>query len=188
MPRSSALRRLKRTALQTGSAWRVLQRGDHLSDAGVVVRAWHPEAPQWERQEVRNDDSLVLEIRYGAVSIVLPGDIGSDVESQLADLVPPAPIRILKVPHHGSRSSSSAAFVTALRPTVAVVSAGRDNRFGHPASEVVRRYEASGAEVLNTGDAGAVTVRTDGSGVSIRTQAQRPSRGVSSVPCSVGAR
>ena len=86
------------------------------------------------------------------------------MESQLSDLVPPAPIRFLKVPHHGSRSSSSGAFVAALRPTVVVVSAGRDNRFGHPAPEVVRRYVESGAEVLRTGDVRAVTVRTDGAG------------------------
>ena len=143
-----------------------------LTDSGVVVRVWHPGPPQWERQEVRNDDSLVIEIRYGAVSIVLPGDIGQAVEAQLLETIPPAPFRVLKVPHHGSRSSSSAGFVAALRPAVAVVSAGRNNRFGHLAAEVVLRCKDTGAEVLQTGEVGAVSMCTNGSDVSVATQIQ----------------
>ena len=173
VPRSHRLRLLEKSARQVGTAWRVLQRGDLLTDSGVVVRVWYPETPRWERQEVRNDDSLVIEIRYGAVSIVLPGDIGQAVEAQLLETIPPAPFRVLKVPHHGSRSSSSARFVAALRPAVAVVSAGRNNRFGHPAPEVVLRYEDTGAEVLQTGEVGAVSMCTDGSDVSVATQIQR---------------
>ena len=111
VPRSEPLRALERAASEIGTACRVLQRGDLLTDAGVAVRVWHPEAPQWERQEVRNDDSLVIELRHGDVSVVLPGDIGNAVEAQLLELMAPAPIRILKVPHHGSRSSSSVEFV-----------------------------------------------------------------------------
>ena len=119
---------------------------------------------------MRNDDSLVIELRYGRVSVVLPGDIGRAVEAELSPEVPPAPLRVLKVPHHGSQTSSSAEFIAALRPRVAVVSAGRPNRFGHPAPDVVRRYQDFGVMVLHTGD-GAISLCTDGSSLSLASPA-----------------
>jgi beta-lactamase superfamily II metal-dependent hydrolase len=73
----------------------------------------------------------------------------------------------VKVPHHGSLTSSSEAFVKALQPTVAVVSAGRTNHFGHPAPEVLQRYEAVGAKVFRTDRDGAVFVESDGSSMSV---------------------
>ena len=170
-PNSDLLRRVKATARGVGAAWRTLQAGDALRIGDVQVIAWHPPAPDWERQRVRNDDSLVFEIRHGDVSFVLPGDIGAEVEARLAAVMPPSPRRVLKVPHHGSRMSSSEAFLAALDPAVAVVSAGRDNRFGHPDPAVVRRYETSGALVLRTGRVGAVEVCSDGRRIRVRTAA-----------------
>ena len=69
---------------------------------------------------------------------------------------------MVKVPHHGSLTSSSAAFVDALRPTVAIVSVGRSNHFGHPVPAVLERYRSVGAEIFRTDQDGAVTVVTDG--------------------------
>ena len=66
---------------------------------------------------------------------------------------------VLLVPHHGSRTSSSAPFLAALRPALAIVSAGWRNRFGHPHPEVLARYAAAGVPLLNTASAGAVRVR-----------------------------
>ena len=144
------------------SAWRARTAGERLTAGGAVVRFVHPPPPDWERPRVRNDDSVVLDVRFGDVSVVLPGDIGTAVERELAAAWPPAAIRVLKVPHHGSRSSSSARFLAALDPDLAVVSAGRDSRFGHPHPEVVRRYAAHGARLLLTGEVGAVSLCTDG--------------------------
>jgi competence protein ComEC len=76
---------------------------------------------------------------------------------------------VIKVPHHGSLTSSSAAFLRAVRPAVAVVSAGRANHFGHPATPVLQRYREIGAELFRTDQDGAVTVETDGKGLDIRT-------------------
>jgi beta-lactamase superfamily II metal-dependent hydrolase len=73
------------------------------------------------------------------------------------------------VPHHGSLTSSSPAFVNALKPTIAVISAGRGNHYGHPAPEVLQRYEAVGAQVFRTDLDGAVTLETDGFSVSVST-------------------
>jgi competence protein ComEC len=73
------------------------------------------------------------------------------------------------VPHHGSGSSSSEAFVKALSPQVAVVSVGRSNPFGHPAPAVLDRYRAAGAEVFRTDRDGAVTIETNGRSLNVRT-------------------
>jgi competence protein ComEC len=113
----------------------------------------------------RNDDSLVLVLRHGEVSVLLAGDVERAGESRL----PLAPAMALKVPHHGSRTSSTDAFVSAARPAVAVVSAGYRSRFGHPHPEVVARYARAGALVLRTDRDGAVTLSTDGRRVWVRT-------------------
>jgi competence protein ComEC len=167
VPRDGVLTDLAARADVRGLPWRTVQTGDLLRDGAITVRAWHPPLPDWERQRVRNDDSLVLEIRYADVSIVLPGDIGRVVEEALAPAIPPARIRVLKAPHHGSATSSSMRFLTALRPQIAIVSCGRGNRFGHPSPAVLARYRHLGAAVYRTDQQGAITVDTDGRTVSV---------------------
>ncbi len=163
----------RRSALITdasarGVARRAVCAGDQMIVGSVVVRVLHPGTATWERPRVRNDDSVVLELRHDDVSIVLPGDIGAELERTLAaGSWPPVGHCVVKVPHHGSRSSSSAAFIERLQPTVAIVSAGRENRFGHPDPTVVRRYEDAGAVVRQTGREGAVTVCIDGQMVTV---------------------
>ena len=169
VPRSERMRSLGKAAAQAGAAWRRLRAGEYLRIGDVEVLVWHPPPPEWERQRVRNDDSLVLELRHGRVSFVLPGDIGAEVEAGIAARLEPSPQRVLKVPHHGSRTSSSAAFVAGLDPLLAVVSAGRDNRFGHPHPAVLGRYRAAGAVLLETGKVGAIEVCSDGRGIRVRT-------------------
>jgi len=116
---------------------------------------------------VRNDDSVVIEVVYGDVALLLTGDIGEEIERDIAPLLTPARIRILKVAHHGSRTSSSSALLDAWRPTIAVISCGRGNRFGHPAPEVLERLASIGATVLRTDLDGQITIETDGN--SLRT-------------------
>jgi competence protein ComEC len=115
---------------------------------------------------VRNDDSVVIELVYGDVSIVLTGDIGSEVERTLAGAFAPAAIRVLKVPHHGSATSSSAAFVTALKPRVALLSAGQTTKVSE---DVLRRYQDVGAALYRTDAHGAITLDTDGRQVVVTT-------------------
>lgn len=133
---------------------------------GVEVEVLGPQPRGRPPRTARNDDSVVLVLRWGEVSLLLPGDVEAKAERELPDR---GPMEILKVPHHGSRTSSSPDWVAAAKPRVAIVSAGYRNHFGHPHREVVARYEAAGAWLLRTDRDGAVTVSTDGRRVWVRT-------------------
>src|SRR5204863_1109910 len=94
-------------------------------------------------------------------------------EATIAARFAPAGIRILKVPHHGSLTSSSKAFLDRLGPRVAIVSAGRNNPFGHPAPDVLKRYHEIGSRIFRTDEDGAVLLDTDGYSVDVRTFSNR---------------
>jgi competence protein ComEC len=136
--------------------------GQATSSGEVHVRVLHPPEPDWERRNVRNDDSIVLELHYGDVAILLTGDISAEVERALLPRLTSARTRVLKVAHHGSRTSTSRELLESWRPQIAIVSAGRGNTFGHPAAEVLQRLEAVGATVLRTDRHGQITLETDG--------------------------
>src|SRR6185503_7945813 len=81
VPPHAPLRLVASAADRAGLEWRTVQAGDRQRFGAVEIGVWHPPRPGWERQRVRNDDSIVLAIRYGRVSIVLPGDVGKEGES-----------------------------------------------------------------------------------------------------------
>lgn len=155
-------------AAATGVRLRRRQAGDAWSAGDARIRVLHPPAPDWERPHVRNDDSVILEIAYGNVAILLLGDAGGDVERSILSQLTPAAHRILKVGHHGSRTSTSPELLQHWRPHIALISCGRDNPFGHPAPEVVRRLHSIGARIFRTDLHGQVTIETDGRVVKVR--------------------
>ena len=116
-----------------------------------------------------NERSLVLRLRFGHAGVLLTGDIEEKAEEGLRVDGGGLQAGLLKVPHHGSPGSSSEAFLDAVRPRVAVVSAGYGNRFGFPPEEVVRRYRDRGILLYRTDLDGAVRVRTDGRSLWIET-------------------
>jgi competence protein ComEC len=160
---------LRDAATTTRTAWRWLQRGDRIELGGIEIRAHHPPLPDWERARVRNDDSLVLEVRYGAVSIWLTGDVTRAAELEMVAAPDPARVNVLKAPHHGSLTSSSPEWLARLRPVAVIVSAGRGNPFGHPAPAVLRRYESARAAVFRTDQDGQIDLVTNGTFVEIST-------------------
>ncbi len=117
--------------------------------------------------------SLVLRISIGNQAVLLTGDIEGEAEAALLRRPEAIRAQVLKVPHHGSRTSSAAAFIAAVRPEVALVSAGYRNRFHHPHPEVVERYQRSGARLLRTDLDGAISVELTSGG--IRTWGRRGS-------------
>lgn len=112
-----------------------------------------------------NELSAVMLVEAGDFSMLLPGDIEEEAEMRLAESA--RPVTAMVIPHHGSRTSDFPPLLRRLRPQIAVVSAGRDNPFGHPHSSVLERYEALGALVLRTDRRGSIFIRSDGRRISI---------------------
>jgi competence protein ComEC len=166
MPNLAATDRLRALASAGRVPWISRRAGDTLAMGEVRLRILHPPPPDWERRKVRNDDSMVIELLYRDVSVVLTGDIGQEVERSLTGAFAPAAIRVMKVPHHGSATSSSAEFVAALKPRVALLSAGQTTKVS---DEVLRRYQDVGAAVYRTDAHGAITLDTDGREVHVTT-------------------
>ena len=135
-----------------GISARPCRRGDAWLWDGVRFRVLWPPGPA-----AGNDASCVIEIDDGEHRAILTGDVGSAAERRI-DV---RPVRVMVAPHHGSRTSSSAAFVARACPRVAIFSAGFRNRFGHPHPEVVERYRSIGAHLVTTGDLGAIRWRSD---------------------------
>jgi competence protein ComEC len=164
---------LREAVINAGGAWRPLRAGQALETGGVTVDVLHPPPPDWERQKTRNEDSLVLHLTFGLVEVWLTGDAGPEFESHLTPAASRGTLRILKVAHHGSRSSSSPDFLAAIRPDIALVSAGRANLFGHPAPEVLARFDRYRTQVFRTDRDGAVMLDTDGRTVEVSTMSGR---------------
>jgi competence protein ComEC len=111
---------------------------------------------------------VVLVVEYGRFRAVLAGDAGFPAESLLRGRV--GRVDLLKVGHHGSRGSTGAAWLRELQPAAAVISVGRDNRYGHPAPDALARLDAAQVEVFRTDRDGTVDVQTDGRQMTIRSR------------------
>jgi competence protein ComEC len=122
-----------------------------------------------EERAAKNDDSVVIRLTDGSRSLMLPGDIERPSERQILADDPPLSADFLKVAHHGSRTSTIDAFLSAVNPAFAAISSGKDNSFGHPSPDVVERLESAGVRVYRTDRDGAITVTTDGRALSVTT-------------------
>ncbi len=131
----------------------------HIGD-GVQLEIVHP--GESLEAEARNDNSVSLRLVYGDFTLLLTGDAEEKAEAAMLAAGHPLHALVFKAGHHGSRTSSTAPFLAAVRPSFIIVSAGADNRFGHPHPEVLQRAEAVGAAVLRTDELGTIKVITDG--------------------------
>jgi competence protein ComEC len=158
---------------------RLVARGDALRFGAVTVEVLYPPpAPASSTNDGEanagalasgNDDSVVLRVRYGTRCFLLTGDIERGTEQSLIAAGDDLRCDVVKVAHHGSRTSSTAPFVAATRPAFAVVSVGLTSPFGHPDAAVVERWRASGAQVLQTGRRGTISFTTDGHDLAVET-------------------
>jgi competence protein ComEC len=139
---------------------------------GVRLEVLAP-CPAYSPDVGPNDNSIVVRLTYRERAILLVGDAErSEEQALLATLRDRLRADVLKVGHHGSRTSSSPEFLGAVRPTEAVVSVGRRNRFGHPSPEAVSALAAAGARIWRTDRDGAVVVSTDGRSLTVRRLAE----------------
>jgi competence protein ComEC len=157
--------KFSQTLTATNTHTEVIQAGDVIHFGAVEVSVlWPPAAGELST----NNDSITLRLKFGEHSILLTGDIEKLAERAMVESQQDLNANVVKVPHHGSKTSSTEDFVRATKPTLAIISVGRNSRFGHPHNEVVQRWQANGATVLTTGECGTITITTDGHHLNIQ--------------------
>jgi competence protein ComEC len=159
---SEALRR-------RGIPAQTIARGDRFNFDGVTVEVLYPKRTDDPDAVSDNDHSVVLRFVFGSRSFLLTGDIEHQAESELTAGGGILTADLVKVPHHGSRTSSTQDFVNAIGAEYAVISVGRRSPFGHPHADVIERWRVSGANVMTTGTSGTISVSTDGKDLKIAT-------------------
>ena len=154
------------TLKQTNTHAEKLQAGDviHFGDLELSVLS-----PPAGGETSANNDSVVLRLRFGERAILLTGDIEEDAEKSLLATQQDLRADVVKVPHHGSKTSSTEDFVRATAAQIAIISVGRHSIFGHPHKEVVQRWQSHGATVLTTGDCGTISIITNGTDLRLKT-------------------
>jgi competence protein ComEC len=154
---SAGLRALLAEARAQHILIRHLHAGDAFPWATLHASVLSPEAAYTNPGIAINDDSLVLRLDFGRASVLLEGDAEAPSETTMLALHRVAPATLLKVGHHGSKTSTTPAFLAAVQPQKAVISVGRHNTFGHPRSEVLARLEAAHIQTFRTDRAGSET-------------------------------
>lgn len=135
--------------------------GNPIRFGGARVEVLWP-CPRYDPALGLNDNSITLRLVFGRHSFLLAGDLEAEAERRLVEAGRIERSSVLKVAHHGSRTSTTLPFLAAARPAVAVISSGSGNRYGHPSPAVIARLRSSGATVFRTDVQGGIVIRTDG--------------------------
>jgi len=161
-----AYNRLKELAALRGTEVVLMAEGDRLEKGKLILTCLYP--GRSDSAADRNEQSLVVKADYGEFHLLLTGDMSSEGEERLIQRMDRelagelAEVQVLKAAHHGSKTSSSQEFLDAVSPRWTVVSYGENNRYGHPAPEVMERLEKQNCEIWETAKSGAVMLHTDG--------------------------
>ncbi len=143
--------------------YETLADGDEIEiDPDVSIKVLSP--PSGFYYEDANNNSVTLRVKYKDFAMLLTGDIEAEAENYIVSKHPRDEIssNVLKAPHHGSRSSSSPAFIAACQPEMVAISCGRNNQFGHPHAETLSRYRNIEASVWRTDYDGNITILSNG--------------------------
>lgn len=163
--KSAALAKLEDLARRRNVVVKYEARGDSFLLDGVEgLFLWPEAAGDNSEATAKNNDSLVLRLKFGKETLLLPGDAEKQAEHAMLEENSAEGLRaeVLKVGHHGSKNSTTEEFLQAVRPKIAIISDGEDNPYGHPSPELLQRLEAAGVRVLRTDRDGAVHIVTDG--------------------------
>lgn len=170
-PYLALLQELHAANIRYGSA----RKGDRLNwDPELDIEVLWPSPEILNKQtgkkmEDLNDRSIVLKISHGKNTFLFPGDVEKPAEAELVSLYgKKLSAKVLKVPHHASKTSSTDVFLTAVRPQVAVISCGRNNRFGHPFPAVLERFQARKISYYRTDTRGSVEITSDGETLDVK--------------------
>jgi len=148
------------------SEYQEVRRGDTLTLGSLQIGVLNPTSSSGNNL---NNQSVVLRLVHGNTTFLFEGDAEREAEASMVGSASPLDATILKVGHHGSRTASSAPFLSKVRPQVAVYSAGMGNSYGHPHPETIAALGSIGAQVYGTDTSGTVVVTSDGSSYSIST-------------------
>lgn len=159
---SDAYRESLLRARERGVPWRRVHPGDSLVLDGVTFTILAPDSAWTASLRDPNEASTIVRVRYGERRFLLTGDAESGEEGWLLASGADLGADVLKVAHHGSPTSTTAAFLRAVGPRVALISVGAGNTYGHPGRRVLDDLAAAGALVVRTDRSGTVVVRTDG--------------------------
>jgi competence protein ComEC len=161
--------RFARTMRDVGVPIQIVGAGDIMHFGQVNAEVIWPSPKTEISAPYANNDGLVLRVTYGARSVLFTADIEKEAETAVAAERIDLRSEVVKVAHHGSKTSSTDAFVAATNPGIAVISVGRTSIFGHPNKEVVDRWRASGAQVMTTGERGTISLIMDGRSLNVET-------------------
>ena len=147
--------------------------GDQFAFGGAQIEVISPPADYVPKSDPGNNDSLGLRIAFGRRSFLLTGDMEAPMERRALAGDDPLHADVLKVGHHGSKTSTTQPFLDSISPQIALISAGFENSFGHPHRDVLERLAREHAAVLRTDLDGLLSVRTDGDHLSMDTMLWR---------------
>jgi competence protein ComEC len=167
---SRALSQLEALAKQRGTEIKHEIRGQSFTWDGVEAQFLWPEiAPTEIAPSAKNNDSLVLRLKFGDRTLLFPGDAEKAVERSMLSENDEAAIHadILKIGHHGSKNSTTPDFLSAVNPQIAIISSGEGNPYGHPSPEVLDRLQIAGVRTLRTDTSGAIHILTDGKRIDV---------------------
>lgn len=165
---SPAYREALESARASGVRWRRIQPGDSIDVDGVVATFLAPDSSWTASLTDPNLASAVVRVRFGSIRILLTGDAeGPEEDWLLRHAGSELRADVLKVAHHGSATSTTPAFLSAVKPSIALISVGAMNRYRHPSPDVLDSLNARGVQVLRTDLLGTVVLRTDPTGRTI---------------------
>ena len=163
-----------RAAQKANVEWRRVHPRDSLRVDGVLISFLAPDSSWTVGLKDPNLASTIALVEYGSVRFLLVGDAEREEEDWLLSHYGES-LRadVLKVAHHGSSTSSSDGFLRAVRPSIAVISVGAGNKYGHPNEDVLSALARVGAEIMRTDQLGTVTIRTDGTRIEVETRGSK---------------
>lgn len=172
---SNTFQKAIEAVLDSDATYEEPRAGDQFDIGPLAIEVVHPKKITGKA----NEESLSVKFTYGELSFLFTGDAGKADEQEMIDRKHNLHATILQLGHHGSDTSTSTAFLQAVKPEVAIYSAGADNTYGHPHQEVLSRLQKADIPVYGTDESGNIIVTTDGKNYTLETEKdQDPSKEV----------